>query len=72
MKSIILGLIYLATFMFTFFALSFIGLLWNNNYYEVISCPGWFVVYTVVMCYPVHFPAGEYYYRHKDYFEKVL
>lgn len=73
MKSIILGLVFLGTFLFLFFLLSIIGLLWVDSYREVIKNGNWFFLYTLFIgsWIPV-FPTIEYYDANKEYFNKVF
>ena len=71
MKSLILILIYLGTFMFLFFVMSLIGLLWFS-YYDCITSANWFIIYLLFFgSWMSSFPAVEYYELNKAYFERI-
>ena len=73
MRSLILIFIYTATFMGGFFVMSFIGLLWNDSYYAIISEHGWFIAYTMFFGWWISIlPTREYYKHHEQYFEDYL
>lgn len=72
MKTIVLMLIYLGTFMGMFFLLSCIGMLWQS-YVSVISDRSWFVAYSMFLGWWISlFPAGEYYNANKRYFAQTF
>lgn len=73
MKSLILMLIYTATFMGVFFLMSLIGLLWNDSYYSIVSDHTWFMAYSLFFGWWLSFfPTREYYKHHEQYFEEYL
>ena len=56
-----------------FFVMSFIGLLWNDSYYAIISEHGWFIAYTMFFGWWISIlPTREYYKHHEQYFEDYL
>lgn len=72
MKTIILFLIYLLTFMLFFFVLSLIGILWAP-YSQIIHDGAWFIAYTLFIgCWIGIFPAREYYLRNEAHFNLVF
>ena len=72
MKSIILILIYVATFIGFFLTLSLIGTLWSD-YKSIISNIDWFIIYTMFIGWWISiFPTREYYKLHEDYFDDVF
>lgn len=73
MKSLILFFIYISTLMIGFLTISLIGLLWADNYYNVISNPNWFIAYSLFIgWWLAAFPAREYYLHNRKYFETYL
>lgn len=72
MKSILLILIYLSSFMLFFFVLSLPGMLWFP-YKQVIADGNWFAGYTLFFgSWLALLPAREYYHRHKEYFNSYV
>jgi hypothetical protein len=73
MKSLILIVIYIGTFIGLFLLFSFIGLLWNDSYRSIIGDGNWFFLYSVVFGWWLSaFPAREYYTHNEDYFDRYL
>lgn len=73
MKSLILMLIYTATFMGMFLVLSSIGMLWNQNYRDILSDHTWFMIYTLFFGWWLAlFPTREYYMHNQEYFNEYL
>ena len=73
MKSIILFLVYIATFMGMFFVLSFIGFLWYPSYTQIISNHNWFIGYGFAIgSWLSVFPTIEYYSKNEKYFETLF
>ena len=73
MKSLILIVIYVGTFIGLFLLFSLIGLLWNDSYSSIIRDGNWFFLYSVVFGWWLAiFPAREYYVHHQRYFDKVF
>jgi hypothetical protein len=73
MKSLIAILIYAGAFMGMFFMFSLIGLLWNDNYYSIISDHTWFMLYTLFFgWWLAMFPTREYYVQNEDYFDRTF
>lgn len=72
MKSIILVLIYITTFMFFFFVFSLVGLLWTD-YISVITEGGWFGCYALFLgSWLSALPCQEYYENNKEYFDRIF
>ncbi len=73
MKSFMLLLIYITSFMSMFFILSFIGLLWTNSYSTIIHDGQWFIAYSAsIGWWTAAFPAREYYVLNKQYFNYIF
>ena len=47
MKSLLLMIAFTAIFMGAFFIMSAIGLLWCDNYHDIVGNPNWFMMYTL-------------------------
>lgn len=72
MKSIVLILIYIASFFGFYLVLSLAGLIWYP-YLEVIKNPAWVMIYSLLIGWWVaSFPAREYYIKHASYFAKIF
>ena len=73
MKSFIVFLIYVSTWMLGFLTMSLIGLLWADSYRQIISNPNWFMMYSLFIGWWLSIlPAREYYTHHQQYFETYL
>ena len=71
MKSLLLILIYIGTFIGMFLLISLIGLLWIDSYTDVIRDGDWFMMYTLSFgWWLAAFPCREYYMHNLHYFEK--
>jgi len=70
MKSLLLILIYIGTFIGMFLLLSLIGLLWIDSYSLIIRDGNWFMMYTLFLgWWLAAFPCIEYYMHNLQYFE---
>lgn len=73
MRSLILMLIFTATFMGMFFLMSLIGLLWCDSYHSIVSDHSWFMKYSIFFGWWLAlFPTREYYMHHENYFSEYL
>ena len=58
--------------MFFYLTLSAVGMLWMP-YKQVITTPGWFGAYTILLgWWLAFFPTQEYYVKNEEYFNRVL
>jgi hypothetical protein len=72
MKTIILMLVYIGTFIGLFMLLSIAGILWIP-YKEVLKQEGWILIYMFFIgWWTALFPTLEYYSNNKEYFDKVF
>jgi hypothetical protein len=72
MKTIILFLIYILSFMLFYFVLSLIGILWDN-YSHIITNQFWFLWYSLLLgWWMAIFPAREYYLKNESYLSEVF
>jgi uncharacterized membrane protein YdjX (TVP38/TMEM64 family) len=72
MKTLIMFLIYIITFMFLFFVLSAIGMLWGNTYHQCISSGEWFAIYALFIgSWSAFLCAREYYWYKREYFDAL-
>jgi len=71
MKSLIVFIIYVSTWMLGFLTLSLVGLLWVDSYHQIISNPNWFMMYSLLIGWWLSIlPAREYYSHNEQYFNK--
>ena len=71
MKSLLIIVTYIGTFIFLYLLLSLIGMIWVP-YHEVIADVDWFAIYGVFLgSWMAFFPAREVYCINREYFKEI-